>query len=300
MDVATWLRDLGLEQYEQAFRDNAIDAEVLPDLTDADLAALGVLLGHRKKLVKAIAALHRSATGEPAVPLEAAAPAPPSVAPCVPEAERRQLTVLVCDLVGSTGLAARLDPEDMCNVVRTTIAGDWRWSATVNRKRAWPNFAPVSRPGMGSVTACLIPGGPITPPKPQAHLTDQSARRCAEGAGLGYCAACRRLAAQTARRNYASASDRDLGGCRARFPGRGRCDKVGFATTLASHLQTLAPPDRVVVSERTRRFARRHLRLPASRHRTLMGLDEEHVFWSVRRRAHIASRLVASGKLWRS
>ena len=74
MDVATFLRGLGLEQYEQAFRDNAIDGEVLPDLTDADLAALGVLLGHRKKLLKAIAALQAPATAEPAAPLGAAAP----------------------------------------------------------------------------------------------------------------------------------------------------------------------------------------------------------------------------------
>src|SRR5262245_64613341 len=106
MDVAGWLRGLGLERYEQAFRDNAIDAEVLPTLTDADLEKLGVLLGHRRRLLKAIAELGKgivTATSLPEVPVE----------PSVPVAERRQLTVLFCDLVGSTALSTRLDPEDM-------------------------------------------------------------------------------------------------------------------------------------------------------------------------------------------
>ena len=65
MDIAAWLQRLGLGQYEQTFRDNAIDAEVLPDLTDADLQQLGVLLGHRKRLLKAIAELGPSSTSQP-------------------------------------------------------------------------------------------------------------------------------------------------------------------------------------------------------------------------------------------
>ena len=83
--LAAWLRDLGLERYEQAFCDNAIDAEVLPTLTDADLEKLGVLLGHRRRLLKAIAELGKgivTATSLPEVPVE----------PSVPVAERRQLT----------------------------------------------------------------------------------------------------------------------------------------------------------------------------------------------------------------
>ena len=117
MDIASFLRGLGLAQYEQAFRDNAIDVEVLPDLTDADLAALGVLLGHRKKLLKAIAALCTPTSKLEAPPREAS-PLPSSVMTRAPEAERRQLTVLFCDLVGSTELAARLDPEDLGVVMR--------------------------------------------------------------------------------------------------------------------------------------------------------------------------------------
>src|SRR6202008_3734765 len=104
MDVASWLRSLGLEQYEATFRDNAIDDSVLPDLTDQDLEKLGVLLGHRRKLLRAIAELAGTAPTVPA-PAAATAAAPQDAA------ERRQITVMFCDLVGSTALSARLDPE---------------------------------------------------------------------------------------------------------------------------------------------------------------------------------------------
>ncbi|MBZ9867010.1 AAA family ATPase [Mesorhizobium sp. CA15] len=112
MDVAAWLRGLGLQQYEQAFRDNAIDAEVLPELTDADLEKLGMLLGHRKRLHKAIAELalssshpHPSTDGIAAQNRQEQS------------AERRQLTVMFVDLVGSTALASRLDPEDLREII---------------------------------------------------------------------------------------------------------------------------------------------------------------------------------------
>jgi class 3 adenylate cyclase len=105
MDVADWLRKLGLEQYEPAFRANEIDTRVLPRLTAEDLKDLGVtLVGHRRRLLDAIAALGTEA------------PAPPDASPPV-AAERRQLTVMFCDLVGSTALAARLDPEDLRDVI---------------------------------------------------------------------------------------------------------------------------------------------------------------------------------------
>ena len=109
MDVGVWLRGLGLEQYEALFRENDIDAEVLSDLTDGDLEKIGVSLGHRKRLLKAIAVL----AGPAAAPPAAAAPIPP----VADAAERRPITVMFCDLVGSTGLAARLDAEDWRNLV---------------------------------------------------------------------------------------------------------------------------------------------------------------------------------------
>ena len=110
MDVGGWLRSLGLSQYETLFRQNDIDAEVLSELTDGDLEKFGVSFGHRKRLLKAIASLGSTET--------AAKLANPVPLQTFPEAaERRQLTVMFCDLVGSTALSARLDPEDVREIV---------------------------------------------------------------------------------------------------------------------------------------------------------------------------------------
>src|SRR5690349_5692847 len=119
MDVAAWLRGLGLEQYAPAFRENDIDAEVLPELTAEDLISIGVTsVGHRRKLLAGIAALRQKP--DPSSD-ETAPTAVPSKADLVglasSSAERRQLTVMFCDLVGSTALSARLDPEDLREVI---------------------------------------------------------------------------------------------------------------------------------------------------------------------------------------
>jgi class 3 adenylate cyclase/predicted ATPase len=108
MDLGGWLRSLGLGQYEAAFRDNAIDETVLPSVTAEDLKDLGiVIVGHRRKLLDAIAALRPDAN-------TTASAVPPTIGrPVSGNAERRHLTVMICDLVGSTALSARLDPEDM-------------------------------------------------------------------------------------------------------------------------------------------------------------------------------------------
>src|SRR4051812_23142969 len=111
MDVAAWLRGLGLERYAQAFRDNDIDAEVVPELTADDLVGLGVTsIGHRRKLLAAIAVLGAAVPAAPVTETSRDAPAPA-------DAERRQLTVMFCDLVGSTSLSSRLDPEDLREVI---------------------------------------------------------------------------------------------------------------------------------------------------------------------------------------
>jgi class 3 adenylate cyclase/predicted ATPase len=111
MDIAAWLDGLGLGQYAQAFHDNEIDERVLPSLTAEDLKDLGVqLVGHRRRLLDAIAALGTSA------PVATATAGADEVAPRS-DAERRQLTVMFCDLVGSTALASRLDPEDLREVI---------------------------------------------------------------------------------------------------------------------------------------------------------------------------------------
>src|SRR5258707_13121746 len=114
MDVGSWLRGLGLERYEAAFRENEIDETVLPTLTADDLKDLGVgIVGHRRKLLDAIAALRADASGQ------AQPPDPHQATDITPKgtAERRQSTRVVPDLVGWTGLPAHRDPEG--------------WSATV-------------------------------------------------------------------------------------------------------------------------------------------------------------------------
>lgn len=114
MDVAGWLRRLGLDQYEAAFRENEIDDTVLPSLTAEDLRDLGVrIVGHRRKLLDAVAAL-RAEAGAP-TPLSGALPEADKAA--TDTAERRQVTVMFSDLVGSTALSARMDPEDLREVI---------------------------------------------------------------------------------------------------------------------------------------------------------------------------------------
>ncbi len=116
IDVASWLQQLGLEQYAPAFRDNDVDGEVLPELTADDLISIGVTsVGHRRKLLAAIAALGAEPTRDLAQPALSATSTP--ISPLTSDAERRQLTVMFCDLVGSTALSARLDPEDLRAVI---------------------------------------------------------------------------------------------------------------------------------------------------------------------------------------
>src|SRR5438045_4892888 len=121
MDIGAWLRSLGVERYEQAFRDNEIDEQVLPKLTADDLTGLGiVLIGHRRKLLESIADLRarmESAKSDGAAPQTLKSVATPT--PTIGDAQRRQLTVMFCDLVGSTALASRFDPEEVRDVLHS-------------------------------------------------------------------------------------------------------------------------------------------------------------------------------------
>ncbi|QRM35623.1 AAA family ATPase [Microvirga sp. VF16] len=120
MDIAAWLRSLGLGQYEPAFRDNDIDAELVAQLTAEDLKDLGIVsVGHRRKLLDAIAALNDAAGRSDSLPIAPARSAAPvrSDRPQHSEAERRQLTIMFCDLVGSTALSNRLDPEEYRGII---------------------------------------------------------------------------------------------------------------------------------------------------------------------------------------
>src|SRR5215831_10027764 len=114
MDVRDWLRRLGLEQYEVAFRENEIDDTVLPSLTAEDLKDLGVgSVGHRRKLLDAVAALRAEASATTSL-----SDAPVATDKATKDtAERRQVTVMFSDLVGSTALSARMDPEDLREII---------------------------------------------------------------------------------------------------------------------------------------------------------------------------------------
>ena len=117
--VSAWLVNLGLGRYAEAFQQNAITWDVLPELKESDLEAVGVLLGHRKTLLRALAQLSQSAEvsdlGPPSLDV---GPEKQPLSPERDQAERRQLTVMFCDLVDSTALSRRLDPEDLQEVVR--------------------------------------------------------------------------------------------------------------------------------------------------------------------------------------
>jgi class 3 adenylate cyclase len=118
MDIGGWLRGLGLEQYAQLFRDNDIDGEILRGMTAEDLKELGISsFGHRRKLLNAITAVGGESPTRDVAQSATSVTSAPTSPPPIDAAERRQLTVMFCDLVGSTPLAARYDPEDLREIV---------------------------------------------------------------------------------------------------------------------------------------------------------------------------------------
>src|SRR5438132_1578276 len=223
MDIAEWLRSLGLERYEAAFRDNEIDWAVMPELTADDLKDIGVAaVGHRRKLLAAIAALGSDADAAPE----------PAVAPT---AERRQLTVMFCDLVGSTALSTRFDPEDL----RELFGAYHRAVAdTVGRFD-------------GFVAKYMGDGVLVYFGYPQAHEDD--AERAVR-AGLAVIEAVGRLPAREdlpVRLGIATgiAVVGDLIGAGAAQERR----VVGEMPNLAARLQGLAAPNTLIIAEATRR-----------------------------------------------
>src|SRR6516225_495707 len=224
-DIANWLKAVGLGEYAQRFADNAIDLSVLRDLTEQDLKDLGILLGHRRKIRRAIAEL------------DGVAPAPTETAtePVLREdAERRHLTVMICDLVGSTALSTRLDPEDMRVVI------DAYHAACARITRTYDGFLAEFR-GDGILAYF---GYPI------AHEDD--AERTVR-AGLEIIAAVARLETRAAeplavRIGIATG---------VVVVGEGALREhavVGETPNLAARLQALAEPGTIVVAASTRRL----------------------------------------------
>ena len=258
MDVSSWLRDLGLANYAQAFRDNDIDAEVLSRLTAEDLIAIGISsIGHRRKLLDAIALLQSG----PA--LAAAGPSGTTPPPVV--AERRHLTVLFCDLVGSTGLAARLDPEDL----RVVMGAYHRCAAAVIERFE------------GHVAKYLGDGVLAYFGWPKAHEDD--AERAVR-AGLQLVEAIPRVEPHADIRLRARIGIATGQAVVGDLIGEGASREeavVGDVPNLAARLQALAEPGCVVISQATRRLVGSVFDLHDLEPQHLKGIAEPLTVWRV-------------------
>jgi class 3 adenylate cyclase/predicted ATPase len=268
MDLGRWLRSLGLQQYEAVFRENAIDETVLPDLTDQDLEKLDVLLGHRRKLLRAIASLNAA----PAIPTSAAPPATPI---CQDAAERRQVTVMFSDLVGSTALSARMDPEDL----REVIAAYQKCVAET-----------VGRLG-GFVAKYMGDGVLVYFGYPQAHEDD--AERAVR-AGLELVAAVGSLKTRvTLQTRVGIATGLVVVGD---LIGSGASQEqaiVGETPNLAARLQAIAQPNGVVIAESTRKLVGNLFELDDLGSQDLKGFAGSARAWATLRPAFAESRFEA-------
>ena len=272
MDVGGWLRRLGLEQYEASFRENKIDDTVLPRLTAEDLKDLGVgFVGDRRKLLDAIAAVRA----------EASAPTPLSDAPLATDkaaqdtAERRQVTVMFSDLVGSTALSTRMDPEDL----REVIAAYQKCVAEAVRRLG------------GFVAKYMGDGVLIYFGYPQAH-EDDAERAVRAGLDL--------IAAVTALKSPVPLQTRvgiatglvvvgDL-------IGSGEAQEhgiVGDTPNLAARLQGVAEPNSVVVAESTRKLVGSLFELENLGPQELKGISGPVRAWVALRPASVEGRFEA-------
>src|SRR3954447_632938 len=257
MDVAAWLQDLGLERYVPAFRDNDIDAEVLLKLTAEDLISIGVIsVGHRRKLLDAIASLGMAV---PTAVMSSRAPG----APAQVDAERRQLTVMFCDLVGSTALSTRHDPEDLRELI-----GDYHRAVaeTVGRFD-------------GFVAKYMGDGVLIYFGYPQAHEDD------AERAVYAALAVIEAVSGLPAREDLRVRLGIATGlAVVGDLIGEGAAQErgvVGETPNLAARLQALATPNTVVIAEATRRQIGQLFDLEDLGPQQLAGFAEPQRAWRV-------------------
>ena len=275
MDIVVWLRSLGLGKYEAAFRENDIDETVLPSLTHETLKDLGVTsVGHRLKLLEAIAALRGDASGKAPAVDAAAASSAPSPHP-EDRAERRQVTVMFSDLVGSTALSARMDPEDL----REVISAYQKCVAET-----------VQRFG-GFVAKYMGDGVLVYFGYPQAH-EDDAERAVRAGLEL--------VAAVGALKTHAPLQTRvgiatglvvvgDL-------IGSGASQEqaiVGETPNLAARLQGIAEPNSVVIAESTRKLVGNLFELEDLGAQDLKGIAGPVRAWAALRPSSVESRFEA-------
>jgi class 3 adenylate cyclase/predicted ATPase len=272
MDIGGWLRSLGLEKYEAAFRENEIDDTVLPSLTAEDLKDLGVgIVGHRPKMLDAIAVLGAYASAKaPTAEAPSILPKPSQDA-----AERRQVTVMFSDLVGSTALSARMDPEDL----REVISAYQKCVADT-----------VQRFG-GFVAKYMGDGVLVYFGYPQAHEDD--AERAVR-AGLELIAAVNALkAASPLQTRIGIATGLVVVGD---LVGTGEAQErgiVGETPNLAARLQSIAEPSTVVIAENTRKLLGNLFELQELGAQDLKGVAGPVRSWAALRPSSIASRFEA-------
>src|ERR1700760_249073 len=240
MDVGAWLRSLGLEQYKAAFRENDVDAEMLPTLTDEELKDIGVSsLRHRRRLLEAIAALRSNAMpAEAPASVSPSAPPDPTRLPGASEitAERRPLSVMFCDLVGSTALSARLDPEDLREVIRSYQA------RVVSTIKAYKGF----------IARYVGDGVLIYFGWPEAHETD-AARAVRAGLAVAAAVSEAPVAGQTLQVRIGIATGLVIAGDQIGSGESHQQTAIGETPNLAARLQSLAGPGQVVIDAATRR-----------------------------------------------
>jgi class 3 adenylate cyclase/tetratricopeptide (TPR) repeat protein len=265
--IAAWLASLGLSEHAQRFAENDIDSSVLRDLTDQDLKDIGISLGHRRRLLRAIAELGGTA---PTTPQPAAAAA----APPQDSAERRQLTIMFCDLVGSTALSTRLDPEDL----REIISGYHRHCAEVIVKHG------------GFVARYMGDGVLAYFGYPQAHEDD--AERAVR-AGLALAATTLDAGSGALQVRVGIATGLVVVGDLIADDPSHECEVVGETPNLAARLQALAEPDTVVIDSNTRRLLGYLFEYRTLGPLSVKGFDDPVAVWQVARVSAVDSRFEA-------
>ena len=269
--IANWLQNLGLGQYAQRFAENDINFAILADLTDQDLKEIGVTsLGHRRQLLRAITELKAGETGTPK-------PATEYIAPVIPHdtAERRQVTVMFADLVGSTALSAHMDPEDL----REVIAAYRKCAAETVRHLG------------GFVSQYLGDGVLVFFGYPQAHEDD--AERAVR-AGLQVVAAVAGLRTRASLQTRVGIATglvvvgelTDAGGPQER-------GIIGETPNLAARLQSSAEPNQVIIAESTRRLLGNLFELEDLGTKDLKGIAEPVRVWAALRPSSKASHFEA-------
>ena len=269
--IAEWLASIGLGEYAERFRENAIDFSVVRDLTEQDLKDLGVLLGHRRKMLRAIVELQ----GEvPRTPQVGAKPA------SADHAGRRQLTVMFCDLVGSSALSARLDLEDL----RAVMGSYHRCIAEVVAR----NEGVIAR-YMGDGVLAFFG-------YPQAHEDDAEQATRAGLALVDAVASLRTDPATELQVRVGIATGMVVVGD---LTGEGSAQEqtvIGETPNLAARLQTFANPGTVLISESTHRLTDGHFEFRNLGPVALKGWAEPIPAWQVLRTTEVESRFEAQHK----